>query len=234
MGHIGFIFDHDAIAKADDAAGEQRNIVFMRHQHDGDAFVIELLQQRHDLDTGAAIEGTGGLICEDQLRLAYQCAGNGYALLLAAGKLRGMVIHALGKPHLREPLFGASSMFGHGNLAVEQGQGDIVQGGCACQQVEVLEHKADLPIAHMRQDITGELRDFLIRQLIATTTGLVKTTEQIHERGFAGARWPHDSNEFASGNIERDPTQGWHKGAAHRVILGQAIHMNQCCHVVNS
>ncbi len=45
--------DHAPVAEVDDAVGVGGDVVLVRHQHDGDALAVELLQQGHDLDAGA-------------------------------------------------------------------------------------------------------------------------------------------------------------------------------------
>jgi hypothetical protein len=108
-----------------------------------------------------AVERAGRLVGQHQLRIVDQRAGDGHALLLAAGKLRRMVVHALGQADLCEAFFCAGVALGKRGTAIQQGQGDIVQGGGARQQVEMLEHETELAVAHLRQFIAGELRDFL-------------------------------------------------------------------------
>jgi hypothetical protein len=65
------------------------------------------------------------------------------------------------KPTCASRFFARASRSASGT-AIQQRQGDIVEGGCARQQVEMLKHKTDLAVAHLRQFIAGELRDFLL------------------------------------------------------------------------
>jgi hypothetical protein len=61
------------------------DVGFVRDQHDGDAsLLVQALKQAHDLDAGACIEITGGLVGEQDRRIVNQRARDGDALLLAA------------------------------------------------------------------------------------------------------------------------------------------------------
>ena len=51
----------------------------------------------HDLDAGAAVEIAGRFVGQQHLRLVDERARNRHALLLAAGKLAGMMILAAGE-----------------------------------------------------------------------------------------------------------------------------------------
>ena len=87
----------------------------------------------------------------------------------------------------------------------------------------MLENKAELVVAHARQFVAGELRHFLSVQPVTAAAGVVEAAEQVHEGGFSGTRWTHDSDKFAGGNVERDAAQCRHHVVAHDVILGQAF-----------
>lgn len=63
--------------------------------------IAKLMQDRHHLFTGMAVERTGWLIGEDHLPTVHQRAGNTHALLLTAGKLRRLIINTLRQPKTR-------------------------------------------------------------------------------------------------------------------------------------
>jgi hypothetical protein len=66
------------------------------------------------------------------------------------------------KPTCVSRFFCAGVTLGKRGTAIQQRQGDIVEGGRARQKIEMLKHKTDLAVAHLRQFIAGELRDFLL------------------------------------------------------------------------
>ena len=66
--------------------------------------IVEFLEHAHDLDAGLAVEVAGRFVGQQEGRLVDQGAGDGHALLLAAGKLVGMVVGAVGESHDLERL----------------------------------------------------------------------------------------------------------------------------------
>ena len=59
---------------------------------------VEFLQSFEHQLAHAEIQVAGGLIAQDQDRVLGQRPGHGYPLLLAAGKLRGEVVHPVLQP----------------------------------------------------------------------------------------------------------------------------------------
>ena len=77
----------------------------MRHHDHRDApLPVQLLEDRHDLDAGARIQGSRRFVGQDQLRIVDQAARDGDALLLSAGELAGVMIGALRQTHDRQGL----------------------------------------------------------------------------------------------------------------------------------
>src|SRR3990170_2453691 len=142
---------HDApVADRDDAGGVAGDVVLVGDQQHGDAAVaVETLQDLHDLDAGAAVEIAGGLVGQDQLGVVDQRARDRHPLLLPAGELVGRVVGTLADAHRAQELHGLLVTVAHAAAAavVEQRQLDVLEGGGARQQAEVLEHEAYLVVA---------------------------------------------------------------------------------------
>ncbi len=68
--------------------------------------VGDFAEQFHDLPATVAIEGGGGFVGEDEAGLVGQRAGNGDALLLAAGERVRAVVGALGHAEVVEQFHG--------------------------------------------------------------------------------------------------------------------------------
>src|SRR3546814_10894240 len=62
------------------------NIVLMGDQHDGVAFAVQFVEQRHDLGAGVAVQIAGRLVAEQDRRVRHQRARNRHALALATGQ----------------------------------------------------------------------------------------------------------------------------------------------------
>ncbi len=114
--------------------------------------------RRHDLVAGGRVEVAGGLVGQQDGGVVDQRAGDGHALALAAGKLVGLVVHALFQVHLPQGLLGPLQPLGGGHAGIDQRQLDVVQRGGARQQVEGLEDEADFLVADAGQLVVASSR----------------------------------------------------------------------------
>src|SRR5262249_57148300 len=69
--------------------------------------------------------------------------------------------------------------------AIEQRQLDVLEGRGSRQQVELLEHEADLRVADSREVVLGERAHVDIVEQITSGRRRVQAAQQIHEGGFA-------------------------------------------------
>ncbi len=88
----GLVAEDATVAQRDDAPGVLGDVGFVRNEHDGDALIVEFLEERHHLDRCAAVEVTRGLVGEKDRRARHERAGDGYALLLPAGEFARLVV----------------------------------------------------------------------------------------------------------------------------------------------
>ena len=106
--------------------------------------MVDIREDVQYLPGGAGVQGAGGLVGQDELRVGDDGPGNGRPLLLAAGDLVGKLLQQL--PNAQPVGDGVDALF---HLVVllarqHQGQKDVVLQGEGVQQVEVLEHKAQV------------------------------------------------------------------------------------------
>src|SRR5207245_5038542 len=85
------IQDH-SIAHHDVALRVGSDVLLVRHHHNCDSMLVELLKNSHDLAACAAIEIASRFVCKQDLGLVNQRPRDGHALLLAARKLTWMVV----------------------------------------------------------------------------------------------------------------------------------------------
>ena len=141
-----------------------------------------------------AVEVARGLVGEDDGRGVHQGAGDGHALLLAAGELVGRVAPALRQAHRLQQRVG-------GRVAaplprVDEGQLDVVLRAGARQQVEALEHEPDGPAAHRGELVVGHGGHVRAVQDVGAGGGMVEAAQEVEEGGLARARRPHDRHEL--------------------------------------
>src|SRR5690606_21057216 len=100
--------------------------------------------QRHDLAPAGTVLAYRGLVGKYDLRIAGERAGDGDALLLAAGKLRRVVMLAALQPDLGQRLGGAGGAFGAAHALVDQRKLDVFLCRGAREEVEALEDEAEV------------------------------------------------------------------------------------------
>ena len=87
----------------------------MGDEDEGGAFdAVEVEEEFEDVRAVGGVEVAGGLVGEDDGRAEDEGAGEGDALLLAAGELDGVVVHAVAEADGGEELAGAGEAVGSG------------------------------------------------------------------------------------------------------------------------
>ncbi len=107
------------------------------------------------------------------------------------------MVQALSQADLLQTLERTGLAFGTRHTRIQQRQFHVVLCSGARQQIELLKHKADEPIADGCELIPVHGVDRLASQPITPAAGLIKTSHQIHERRFARSAGAHDRNELA-------------------------------------
>ncbi len=179
------------------------------------------------------MERTVSAFCESRLpvgssakqdsRTRDQGAGDGDALLLAAGELVGAVIEAA------FDLQQASEFVEQGLVEGLAGGGDLVGEldvrlcGDRREQIEALEDEADLGPAQAGALRVREARKvFALDQQGAGGRG-GKAAEDIEERRFTRAGRANDGDEFARLDVEGDVAQGFDLEFAGTVDLAEML-----------
>ena len=111
---------------------------------------VQLAQQLHHRFAIFRIQISGRLIGQQNGRLADQRTRHGHALLLAAGKLRGIMLHAVRHADALEHFLHAFLSLRRAHTAIGERQFDVFINGEVADQIERLEDEADLAIADAR------------------------------------------------------------------------------------
>ncbi len=145
--------------------------------------VVEFLKQPHDFNARARIEIAGRFVGEHQFRPVHQRAGDGDALLLAAGKLAGMMVEPVAEADAFQRLDRALAAFAQGNkrMRVEHRQLDVFQRRRAGQQIETLENEAEFLVSQFRQFLAVQPGDRHAVEQIISACRLVKAAERVHQ-----------------------------------------------------
>src|SRR5262249_5078887 len=110
---------------------------------------------------------------------------------------------------------------------VEEGQLHVFDRAGTCQEVEVLEHEAQLAVADGGALVRRQRRYIRAGQLVRAACGPVETADDVHERRLAGPRGTHDGDELARVDVHRHSAQCLDLDVTELVDLAQVARVNQ-------
>ena len=130
----------------------------------------------------------------------HEGAGDRHPLQLAAGQLARQVVAAAVQADRRQHLKRSRRR----HAVQQQRHGDVLRERQMRQDVEGLEHEAELLPAQARGGVVGEARDGCAVDQDVAAVGAFESGDQVEERRLADARVAHDRDEFAraEGEIE--------------------------------
>src|SRR5690606_8737578 len=131
------------------------------------------------------------------------------------------------EPNGIERARGSGMALGSRRTAIEQRQLHVLLRRGTRQQVEALEHEAEVVAAQLRALVAVERLDMRTHEQVLAGAGPVEATDQVHCGGFSRTARPHDGNEIAARDVEVDPLQGLESGGAFTVDLGEAAQADQ-------
>ena len=141
---------HDlTIEEVDDAVGKTRVALRVGHHDNGGAFFVEVGEQVHHLAAIFRVEVARRLVGEDELGVGDHGAGDGHPLLLTARELLREVVFAVLDGHARHDVVDTLFALGGGNVHVAQRQFDVLKHVEFVDEVEALEHEADVALAEL-------------------------------------------------------------------------------------
>ncbi len=129
-----------AVLKLDAAVGLPGDVGVVGDHQDGVAGAVQLAENFHDDGFVGFVEIAGGLVGEDELGLIDQGAGDGDALLLAAGELGGEMRQAIAQAHAAQGFCGLRFV---GDAVEVLGEHYVFHGGEVGHEMELLEDEPD-------------------------------------------------------------------------------------------
>ena len=187
--------------------------------HNHQPVLCYFLQNFHNLHAGRRIQGTGGLIRQQNIRVIDQCTGNGHPLHLPAGHLVGLFMQLIAQPHLLQNIPGTAAALLAGNPGQRQGQLHISQHGLMGNQVIALEYKTHrvvpigipVPVAVIPG---GTPADHQIPCGI-----LIEPANNVQQRGLSAAAGAQNGDKFIFPERYRNSFQRGYPIAAHLVLF---------------
>ena len=186
----------------------------------GGLAVGEVPQDTEDFTGQLRVKGAGGLIEAEDVRVERQCAGDGHPLLLTAGELVGVVACPLRQAHLGQQVTGLCFQLGVDGLFVGLVAGlllrqklprqhHVFQRGVLGEEVEVLEHKAEVEalFPHLALPLGGGVGGVphgLAVHLDDAGVGTLQKVQAAQQRRLARAGRADDRQRLALFQCERD------------------------------
>ena len=171
-----------AVGELDAAAGVAGDVHVVRDHEDGVAGFVELAKNVNDDFFVGFVEISGGLVGEDEFWLIDERAGDGDALLFAAGKICGEMLEAISKADSLER-FDGLRFVGDGVEVLREH--DVFERGEIRDEMKLLEDETDFFGAITDESGFVEAGDFLVIHGDAARRGGVESAENIDERGFS-------------------------------------------------
>ncbi len=108
----GVLHNLTAVKEADDAIGQFGLFFIVGHHHDcASVVLVERVEKVHDLSSHFGIKVTGRFVGKDDFGISDNSTGDGHALALSAGELRGHVAHAVAETYAVKYLADATGTF---------------------------------------------------------------------------------------------------------------------------
>ena len=136
-------------------------------------------------------------------------ARDGDALLLTAGKLRGIMLHPMSHAHAFENFLHALFSLGRGHAAIGERQLDVFEDGEVANQIERLENEADLAIANASAVRERKIRHRVSIDPVIALGRRIEQAQNREQRGLAAARRAGDRKKFAVLDFEMDAASAW-------------------------
>jgi hypothetical protein len=165
----------------------------------------EALEDVEDALGIGGIEVAGGFIGEEEAGFIGQGAGDGNALLFAAGEVVGAAMELVAEADEFEELAGAIFHFRLGEEAgAAHGNLDVFEGGEFLEEKVELEDEADFLVAEEGEFVLVEIGDDLAGDFDGAVVGLIEEAEEIEEGAFTAAGRAHDGVDALGVEMERD------------------------------
>ena len=158
---------------------------------------MQFAQQVHHRFAIRGVQVSGRLIREQNGWIAAQGASHRDALLLTAGELRRIVLHAMRHADALQRLMHALLALRAGHAAIGERQLDVLIHRQIADQVERLEDEADLAIANARPLAQLQTLDGFAVQDVGAVGRRIEQPEDREQRRLPAARGSRDRKIFA-------------------------------------
>ena len=199
--------DDDAIADLDDPRRPPGQVHVVGDHHQGAALLPELAEQAHDvapdpvsrLPVGSSARTMSGSMARARA-MATRC-------IWPPDSSVGLCSIRSARPTWSSCSQRALAALATTDAAEQQRHLDVLERGELRQQVEVLEHEADPPVADVGELVAVEARHRLAAQAVVAAGRRVEAADQVHQRRLARAGGTDHRDELALADGQVDAAQ---------------------------
>src|SRR5262249_19821969 len=150
---------------------------------DGGALAVQSGQKVQYGPAVGAVQRAGGLVGQYQGGVVHECACDGDALPLTAGELAGQMPRTVGQADPGQCLQGERAASAARHPGVEQAGRDVLGGGQALGEVELLEDETEQAAAQRGKAPVGENRHVPAADLHDAVGRPVQGAHDVEQRG---------------------------------------------------
>src|SRR5208337_429961 len=221
------IFDHETVFKHNFAIGPAGDLGIVRHQHQrGSGLAIPLEEQIENQLSVHRVEVAGGLVGHDNRRRDHKSPRQRHTLLLAAGELHGIVIHALPEADLMQQTSRLRKAAAFHIQFVRQQH--IFESSERLDELVGLKDEADLAPSHRGQLAFSQIVNGHAVQPDFAFAGRVEAGKHAEKRALAAAARAQDGQKLSCRNFQRDSAQNFHAPRAILDPLFCVLDLDQC------
>ena len=190
--------DDGAVLHVQHCVGELEDARVVSDDEDCAPLVEDVLaHEGDDVSAGVTVEGGGGLVENQNLRLADDCAGDGHPLLLAAAQLHRWQVGAVLQAHDRQGLYRRVERPPPGHTPEDQRNGDVLGRREAREEMVVLEDEADPAQAKLRQFVGRQRPDVAVVDPNCATVRPQDARDHAEQGRLAAAGGPDEIEHLA-------------------------------------
>ena len=230
FGAIFSITFDSTVAETDGAMSVGGNVVIVSDENEGLALFVKFVEEAKDLGTGGRIEITRGFVGEDDQGIVDEGAGDGDALLLAAGKFEGFVVEAILQANEDGQSRGNFATLLFRPILVIERDFDILEDRQLLDKIIGLENEPEPSAADGGEGVVLHARDILAAQEILTRGGPIEAAEQIEHGGLATTGRSHDANVIGGLDLDGYPAKSFDGYGTHLVGFCDAGELDDGSH----
>ena len=187
--------------------------------------LVDLAQQFENGARCVGVEGAGRFVAQQISGIGCQCAGDGNALLLSAGKLRGEACSLVSKAHDLQKFLRALLCLRLRRTGDLKREADVAQNRALLKQIEALEDHTDLT-ANLQKFLLAERRQIPTVYPDLSGGRALEQVDAAHERRLACAGKTDDAEDLAVRDSQIHILQRFHAAGGRGIDFAEVFQLD--------